>query len=195
MNNRDAGNKGTNTDLPVTQQADKYDFVVWDYIHACEPSTCELAKHDICNYDKEGLCGVEEWYVNAIFAVLAGFAERSGDVLVKQWLGFHVMPLYHQLVKLKKLEWAVSAVGRMEFQTKMGDWKIHPVYREIRDTIRAITMEWKVAGMQDVARELGYLGGAVPDGINDAMMSRKRRKRGDIHAVSKIEGTYRKDER
>jgi len=192
MNNHDKEDKEDNTDLPVTKQAGKYDFVVWDYIHACEPSVCELAKKDICNYTKEGLCGVEEWYVNAIFAVLAGFAKKSGDPLVKQWLGFHVMPLYHQLVKLKKLEWAVSAVGRMEFETRQGEWKIHPVYREIRDTIRSITMEWKMAGMQDVARELGYLGAATPDGINDAMMSRKRRKRGDVNAVSKIEGTYGK---
>jgi len=189
QNNND---KPDDDNLPTSQQAAKYDFVVWDYIHACEPSVCELAKKDICNYTKEGLCGVEEWYVNAIFAVLAGFAKKSGDPLVKQWLGFHVMPLYHQLVKLKKLEWAVSAVGRMEFETRQGEWKIHPVYREIRDTIRSITMEWKMAGMQDVARELGYLGAATPDGINDAMMSRKRRKRGDVNAVSKIEGTYGK---
>jgi hypothetical protein len=94
-------------------------------------------------------------------------------------------------VKLKKLEWSVSALGRMEFQTKLGDWKIHPVYRELRDTIRQITMEWKLAGMLEVAKDLGYLANAnLPDANRDRAVGKKRKRRGDIHAVEKIEGTY-----
>lgn len=187
--------KKDDKDLPTKQQSDKYEFVVWDYIHACEPGTCELARNDICTYinnEKEpGLCAVEEWYIHNIFATLAEFAKKSGDDLVKQWLGFHLMPLYHNLVKLKKTEWAISAMGRIEYQTNIGDWKIHPIYKELRETIRSITREWKVAGMMEVAKELGYLNTAEPKDVGEGM-TKHRKRRGDIHAVEKIEGTYRK---
>lgn len=114
----------------------------WDPATTCYPN-CPV--YDDCPYQKNGRCKLEMTYMNKIFQNLVnpdpnkGIADQLNDIELQR-VGIHLIPLYHQLIKMKKEAFAVRDISHVN---KQGSIKIHPVFAEIREIIRCISKEMK----------------------------------------------------
>jgi len=141
----------------------EFSFAAWDFVSDCKGGECDLFK--VCEYAKEYVsagiekqrrkCGVEAYYIRRVSHPFFEIVQNLKDPFIMQWVGFHIVPLYHHLVKFKKVERSLENPMMM---TVRGDSVIHPVYREIRNTIAAIRKEWKNSGLMQIAKDEGYLG-------------------------------------
>ncbi len=146
-------------------------FAVWDFVGPCQGDKCII--HDVCSYkDAKSTsdrptkkCGVERYYMGVVFKPFFGLVEKTKDPFVMQWVGLHIIPMYHQLIKLKKVERSLKSP--MDTTIK-GDVRVHPVLKEIRSVIAAIRAEWKASGLMEVARDEGYLG-SMPAPLGDGV--------------------------
>jgi hypothetical protein len=85
--------------------------------------------------------------------------ELVPDPFIMQWIGSHMIKLYHQLIKMQIEEMSIR--GRISYMEKTGKISIHPVFKEQRDIIKAIRSEWKDSGLQELAKQHGFLGVAL----------------------------------
>jgi hypothetical protein len=108
----------------------------WDGIRECDPHECPMV--DECAYPHKGKCAVQVQYMQALYtAILNTYSFLDEAMLFK--IGIELIPLYVQLSRLQIIELSLASPV---YQTKVGP-SIHPVYREIRDTLRAIQSMWK----------------------------------------------------
>lgn len=148
-----------------------YRFAVWDFVGKCQGDDCIL--HKVCTY-KDGKvggkdprakkCSVERYYMGVVFKPFSELIEKTKDPFLMQWVGLHIIPLYHQLIKLKKIERSLDSP--MDTTIK-GDVRAHPVLGEIRKVIAAIRAEWKSSGLMEIARDEGYMGASLPAPLDD----------------------------
>lgn len=125
-------------------------FVAWDVIDDCKGDECPATKH--CKYVKVGQCSAMNAYLRAFYAVIL----RNYEGVITEpelfQVGMGMSPLYKILCKLKIEEAGVDEVVQ---QDEKGNLKVHPIYREIRETIKTLNLLW---------RELGYKGRAPSTG-------------------------------
>ena len=120
----------------------------WDPATLCNEK-CPI--YDDCPYVKEGRCSLERTYMNGIYNTLIsphpnqGIADMLSDIELQR-VGIHLIPLYHQLIRLKKEAFAVK---QMTVTNKQGSVNIHPVFKEIREVIRCISKEIKEIGINE----------------------------------------------
>jgi len=145
-------------------------FAVWDYIGKCQGDECVI--HDVCSYkdakptsDRQTKkCGIERYYMGVVFKPFGELVEKTKDPFIMQWIGLHIIPLYHQLIKLKKFERSLKSP--MDVSSK-GDVRAHPVLKEIRTVISAIRTEWRMSGLMEIVKDEGYMGGSFPAPLDD----------------------------
>ena len=145
-------------------------FAVWDFVGKCQGDECII--HDVCSYKDVNpgterptkKCGVERYYMGVVFKPFGELVEKVKDPFIMQWVGLHIIPLYHQLIKLKKFERSLDSP--MDTTIK-GDVRAHPVLKEIRTVIAAIRAEWKSSGMMEIARDEGYMSDSLPAPLDD----------------------------
>ena len=132
----------------------------WDPVTKCF-DRCPI--YDDCPYAKKGKCSIESTYMNNVFDNLVnpnperGVADQLNDIELQR-VGLHLIPLYHQLIKMKKEAYAVRDISHVN---KQGSIKIHPVFAEIREIIRCISKEIKDLGINEKwERKFGKAGGA-----------------------------------
>jgi len=157
-----AATAAVTTDDQTMAIAKKFKFAVWEHISECIGDRCNL--FTTCGYKgggKDTKCGVERYYLNVVMAPYAEIVDKIKDPFVGHWVGLHLIPLYHHLVKLKKMERGLLTID-LEEGLHAKRVRIHPVYKEIRDTIVAIRREWNLSGLYKLAQEQGYLGSGVP---------------------------------
>ena len=112
----------------------------WDPATLCSEHCCI---YDDCPYTKKGRCNLEQNYMNVIFNNLIhpnpdkGIADQLNDIELQR-VGIHLIPLYHQLIKMKKEAYSVRDISHVN---KQGSIKIHPIFAEIREIIRCISKE------------------------------------------------------
>ncbi|MDX9788991.1 MAG: hypothetical protein RBT11_19610 [Desulfobacterales bacterium] len=135
----------------------KVSFVSWDMIKDCDAETCAMAA--LCPYAKTGICKVEQQYIRAVFSPLNELIEASPNAFVFNQVGLQLIPLYHHLIKLKMIELSIGRDG-MVYKDPKGQLKVHPIYKEIRDTMNAINRQWREGGLLHIAQKAGYLSGA-----------------------------------
>ena len=132
---------------PKMGEVDGKALLRWDPATTCN-ETCVV--YDECPYEKKGRCSLEMTYMNTIYRNLVnpdpakGIAEYLSDFELQR-VGLHLMPLYQQLVKMKKV---AHAVENMIVSDKKGSLKIHPIFSEIRAVIRDIAKEMKEIGIE-----------------------------------------------
>ncbi len=117
-------------------------FYSWDKVPACRGESCVAAS--LCpNCDASTECSIQASFLKSLSSILQ--RNFMGKVSEVQLFGFgmHLMPLYRNLCSLYIEEAAVTAVT----STAKGFLKIHPVYKEIRDTILIIGKEWNRLGL------------------------------------------------
>jgi len=150
-------------------------LVAWDFAEKCNGSDCAL--YDICvykdnwklkakNQHKSGAtdkCMMQQRYIRNVISAFMSVANKSQkeidigeDNVIK--LGYELIPLYAQLFKFKCFEYTNKDVVYM---TEKGTPKVHPVYKEIRETIKTIAGVWKDVVPRKDAKK------ADPKGVGD----------------------------
>jgi hypothetical protein len=138
----------TNQLYPTVGQMEGKAVLRWDPITLCN-ERCRI--YNECPYIKKGRCSLERSYMNNIFNNIVsedpnrGISDMLNDIELQR-VGIHLIPLYHQLIRLKKEAFAVK---QMVHENKQGSLNIHPVFKEIREVIRCISKEIKEIGINE----------------------------------------------
>lgn len=145
-------------------------LIAWDFAEECKGEECEL--FDRCVYKKywhmkkdgqgkagyTNKCLMQQRYLkNVLHAVVETMVTKQ-DMSKQQVvrLGLHIIPLYAQLFKFKKWEYGHE---ELVYVSEKGTPKVHPVYKEIREIIKAIEGVWtKIGGGQREAKKAGIIG-------------------------------------
>lgn len=116
------------------------DVVMWSPIPPCEPDECPIGK--TCPYQGTRVtnCAMQQKYLMFVFEAIILKHGKKMDEEKMQQVGFHLIPLYGHLVKCKIEEYALS---RVTYLTSKGEYKIHPIYREIRQILSQIHAVYK----------------------------------------------------
>jgi hypothetical protein len=107
-------------------------FVGWDSVSDCTGNKCPLTLK--CKYTKKGKCGVQVDYMRHFADTIVNYYKFL-DEMSRFKIGMHLMPLYSYLCKLKIVE---ASLDRVDNITSKGIVQIHPIYKEIRETLKAI---------------------------------------------------------
>lgn len=120
----------------------------WDGIQMCTGGEIDLANIDdpnlcpvnhLCSYIKRGKCAVQVKYLEALYSSILGTYHYLDEPMLFK-IGMQIIPLYVHLVKLQIVE--LSLHGPTYLSDK-GNILIHPIYKEIRETLKAIHVMWK----------------------------------------------------
>lgn len=128
---------------------------LWDVVKECSE---ECPAYGICEYrpTPAGRCTFMHKYLQSIIDGLLAVEKELTDDQLKRF-GFMVLPLYQQLIMLKietvPLKSAIIGKG-------VGS-KVHPVYKEIREVIKAIDAQLDKIGVSIPVKE--------PESPEDAM--------------------------
>ena len=121
----------------------------WDGIQECtgglhvvdsehpNPFACPVSH--LCSYIKRGKCAVQVKYLEALYSSVLGTYSYLDEAMLFK-IGMQIIPLYVQLVKLQIVELSLHTPV---YETDKGAVMIHPVYKEIRETLKAIHVMWK----------------------------------------------------
>jgi hypothetical protein len=109
----------------------------WDGVQMCDPDICAVV--DRCGYIKRGKCAVQMKYLEALYNAILGTYKYMDDVMLFK-IGMQIIPLYVQLVKMQMLELSLTSPI---YTTDKGAVLPHPVYKEIRETLKTIYTMWK----------------------------------------------------
>lgn len=126
-----------NIDLEKGVIREGHKLFAWDSIQDCKESDCCVAHR--CNYLRKGKCGLQTAYIKTLTNTICGSYKYLDDMQYFK-IGMHIIPLYSHLLRLKLLEMSLSDVV---YETAKGVKFIHPVYKEIRQTLITIHMMWK----------------------------------------------------
>ena len=131
----------------------------WDPVTICKEH-CPI--YDDCPYVRKGRCALEITYMNTVYDNLIspnperGIADQLSDIELQR-VGIHLIPLYHQLIRMKKEAYAVK---QMVHENKQGTLKVHPIFAEIRDVIKCISREMHDLKINEkFERKYGRMGG------------------------------------
>ena len=117
----------------------------WDVGQKCRHAECPALPecHYEVNVESDGDCRVFRNYVRAASVVL--YQDQVGLTTAERFqIGMHIIPLYKILCKMKIEEVGVRSVVSL---TDRGSFQVHPIYKEIRETIKTIDQAWKSINM------------------------------------------------
>lgn len=129
------GNLGT-VNIVKGQTKGGLPVVMWDICPICDPDTCPI--QEVCPYTQTGKCTVRMKYLGHVYETLHGQV-TTDDPMALFTIGFHMVPLYNQLVQFKMHEYGANVVCH----TNNGKSYINPIFKEIRETIKAISSAMK----------------------------------------------------
>jgi hypothetical protein len=121
----------------------------WDGIQECtggavDPTDMNAVVNqcpvtDMCTYIKRGKCAVQVKYLETLYSSILGtYTYLDEPMLFK--IGMQIVPLYLQLVKLQIAE---LAVRHPTYLSDKGTVMVHPIFKEIRETMKTIHIMWK----------------------------------------------------
>lgn len=126
-------------------------IAMWDAVSIC-PQNDECPLFMDCPYVTKIMeraevakCAIQEHYVKYVYANLVEQNIYELDQSQLDQIGFLLMPLYVHLIKFKMIEYSLHLKNDLISVSKMGVKSVHPIYREIRETIKNIaSMSWQV---------------------------------------------------
>lgn len=119
----------------------RHRIILFDAAQPCRES-CPI--YNKCPYEKAGKCRVEITYLKALTDSLL---EDIGDAMDQRLLNkitLQLFPLFQQLIRLQIYAYSIENVV---YETARGTPAVHPIFKEIRDTIRAIESTQRSMGM------------------------------------------------
>lgn len=161
---------------------------MWDAVNVC-PQNEDCPLHLDCPYlpkimerAEVAKCAIQEHYVRYVYRNLVEQNIYELDQAQLDQIGFLLLPLYVHLIKFKMIEYSLSLSNDLVGTSKMGVKTVHPIYREIRETIKNIaSMSWQV-GITVARKPTSVLkpptvedlmtmgGGMVTDDMDDTTM-------------------------
>jgi len=130
--------------------------ILFTAVRPCAMENCPI--YDLCPYTKSPnhKCKVEVTYLDAVFNSLCDIVQGHVDQAMMNKFTLHLLPLHQQLIKFKIKAYSIEDVC---YTTTRGSIQMHPIFREIRDTIRAIEATQKSLGLDlEYAKHLGQIG-------------------------------------
>lgn len=120
----------------------------WNAVAKCRPHRCPA--RDECPHEKIGRCTIQTKYLRSVEKVI--FKNYLGVLSEDQFfrVGMHLIPLYKILSRLKIEELGVKKIISRDKNKKMV---VHPIYKEIRETIKMIEFTWKSLGLKPTPLE------------------------------------------
>lgn len=118
-----------------------HELMAWDCIQTCH-QRCPI--HSICTYKNttSSKCALQINYLeNLTKTIFKTYRYCNDEIMFK--IGMHLVPLYSQLCRQKIVE---KAVEELAYEDNKGVTRIHPIYKEIRETLKVITVIWKEMG-------------------------------------------------
>ena len=138
---------------------DKGTFRVWtwDAVQDCQGEECPA--FNVCYMVKTGKCKVQKQYMRSIFDLIMHNFGKNIDEVTMYKVGMHLIPLYRILFRLKIEELSLL---RPTVKGKGGAEMIHPIYKEIRETLKSIELVWKSLGLN---HKRPLYGKDIPDDV------------------------------
>lgn len=144
------------TDLPVINMTNNSlnkgivregkQLIAWDCVQECDHNNCPLSEKCVYRVDEGEKCALQASYLQALTdTIFTTYRYLNEDVLFK--IGMHLVPLYSQLCRQKIVE---KAVVNLCYEDSKGVTRIHPIYKEIRETMKVITLFWKEIGFSEM---------------------------------------------
>jgi len=142
-------------------------------INECLLERCPIFMY--CRHLKiERQCQIQVKYLRSITdIVLSDVKIEELSPIQKMKIGFHLQPLYRALCRLKMEELSLRRPTQL---TNTGTRAMHPVYREIRETIKVITTVLKdlgIDGEKVKKEEEGYYEGLFSEEIEKPPLVRR----------------------
>jgi hypothetical protein len=132
--------------VPTVRQGSKdlMRFFVWNTITPCHEEDCPI--WSTCPHEKVegGKCKVERGYVSSVATMAYRVFRKKFSEDQFFVVGMHILPLYRHLCRLKVWEWSVRHVM---YEDEKGKRHINPIYREIREQLKAISAQWRMLGV------------------------------------------------
>jgi len=138
-------------------------LIIWESIDKCDTERCPVAQGcEYIGFCQDGKCAIQSKYLESVMSIIFRAIEKKADEMTLMEVGFLLIPLFNQLVKLKIQE--VGLQGKIVEYTKKGP-VIHPLLREIRTCISTIK-----STMNDVLKRKdgNDAVGALPTSLNMA---------------------------
>ena len=122
--------------------------VVWNNLMECDE---ECVISDSCSdlYKDVKCVRMREYFDYVLDACLKTYGSYMNEKIMIQ-IGMHIMPMYSQLFKLKTIESSLL-LNQMMSTNKQGTLIMHPVYKEIRQTINSIDTLWNRVGSKSLS--------------------------------------------
>jgi hypothetical protein len=133
-------------------------YIAVDAVQQCQEEGCPV--FSMCPYEKDRAvrCAVEMKYIEAVIKSITDMIRTDTNQLVLNKITLHLLPLFQQLVRFQIEAYAVR---RTVYTTVQGQYKVHPIFKEIRETIKAIEGTQKSLGIDGEyiqALEMGRTG-------------------------------------
>ena len=127
---------------PTVGQEGGRSVLRWDPAQLCGED-CVI--YEECPYVKKGKCSLEVNYMNNVFNNINKMNDMFTDIEMQRF-GLHLVPLYHQLIRMKKEAYSLR---RVSVSSKQGVVAIHPIFGEIREILRSIGKEMRELGVNE----------------------------------------------
>jgi hypothetical protein len=152
----------------------------WDGIPNCTGGIFEVNPDDpnppvicpvnhLCSYIKRGKCAVQVKYLESLYSSILGTYHYLDEAMLFK-IGMQIIPLYIQLVKLQIVE---LSLGSPTYVTDKGTVIVHPIYKEIRETMKTIHIMWKDLDLSFSFTKKPGLEGDSDDGHGDPSFYKK----------------------
>ncbi len=126
-----------NLDLEKGFIREGHKLFAWDAVQECQKENCVVASR--CNYLRVGKCGLQVSYLKTLTDTICSTYKYLDDIQYFK-IGMQIIPLYSHLLRLKLLEMSITDIV---YTNAKGIKFIHPVYKEIRQTLSTIHLMWK----------------------------------------------------
>lgn len=114
------------------------------YLVVTNPNLLRLSTGGSTDPDK---CVLQAKYLDYIYKSLVLDNRKHLDQHQVDSIGLHLLPLYGHLIKFKMIEFAVN--NNVIVSSMKGLKAVHPIYKEIRETIKTIAAMWRDIGLRE----------------------------------------------
>lgn len=146
-----SGGEATKNKLSITKgKHPQYgEILLWDHVPDCRGVNCPAYRP--CHWTSKDTVGSKCYVIMTYLRSITNriFREVGCDItqIQKSRVGLELIPLYRLLIRLKIEE---LGVGSLSYTTPKGMIAIHPIVKEIRETIKAIEGVMAAIGIHDL---------------------------------------------
>lgn len=118
---------------------------VWNTVQECTPSVCPV--ENLCKFRSKGKgkCAAIRTYLAQVYSDMLETNQRELDSARLHQIGLHLLPIYKTLVRLLMEELVVLRATTVSPKGTVG---VHPIFKEIRSTVKLIDQLWRSIGLQ-----------------------------------------------